>query len=137
MPEQQTEVALGQRLTDAEMKQIRRGFIPEQMEDKWFIFWRNNVLSFHRSWTGHCMYQVTFEKDLKGWYMLTAVVNRDPAQYQETDNARDAERIQYLVDVLLLKKPHSFPAAGDTPEMAAVQEWSFAGHAPFKVTPNE
>ena len=29
-------------------------------EDKWFIYWENDTLFFHRSWTGVCVYIVRF-----------------------------------------------------------------------------
>ena len=37
------------------MDQIRAGHIPEMMEDKWFIYWQDDRLFFHRSWTGYCI----------------------------------------------------------------------------------
>ncbi|WP_223257705.1 hypothetical protein [Pectobacterium peruviense] len=38
--------------TDAEAEQMRQGIIPKQMEDKWFIYFEDGWLRFHRSWTG-------------------------------------------------------------------------------------
>jgi hypothetical protein len=34
------------------------GLIPEVMEDKWFSHVDGDWLSFHRSWTGYCIYLV-------------------------------------------------------------------------------
>lgn len=46
--------------TDAEIEKISYGLIPEQMEDKWFIYLENGWLFFHRSWTGVCVYRLRF-----------------------------------------------------------------------------
>jgi len=32
------------------------GLVPEEIEDKWFIYWEDDTLFFHRSWTGNCIY---------------------------------------------------------------------------------
>ena len=37
-----------------DMDRIRRGVVPETMDDKWFIYWTEDALYFHRSWTGCC-----------------------------------------------------------------------------------
>jgi len=36
------------------------GFIPECMEDKWFMYFEDNVLYCHRSWTGQFVYKICF-----------------------------------------------------------------------------
>ena len=72
------------------------------MEDKWFIYWNDDALFFHRSWTGFCIYVVRFAADGATWRMIQADVNRDRRQYEETDDDRDARLISYLIDVLLL-----------------------------------
>ena len=41
--------------------------------------------------------------------MIEADVNRDPEQYKETSDKRDAEMISYLVDTLLLHQEAVFP----------------------------
>ena len=40
-----------------DMDRIRRGVVPEAMEDKWFIYWKEGMLFFQRSWTGFCIYR--------------------------------------------------------------------------------
>ncbi len=32
-----------------DMDRIRRGVVPEAMEDKWFIYWKEGMLFFQRS----------------------------------------------------------------------------------------
>ena len=38
--------------TDGEYAMVIVGLIPKQMEDKWFIYYQDGALNFHRSWTG-------------------------------------------------------------------------------------
>lgn len=49
------------RFTEGEFSRIKVGFVPTAMEDKWFIYFDNDILSIHRSWTGILMYQVKFQ----------------------------------------------------------------------------
>jgi len=51
-PSKRTTIALNRRFSEIEMRQIRKGLVPQQMEDKWFVFWEHDALYFHRSWTG-------------------------------------------------------------------------------------
>ena len=85
------------------MDSIRQGLIPAEMEDKWFVYWADAVLYFHRSWTGCCIYVVRFVADGEGWRMTEAQVNRDPEQYCETDDAADVRMVSFLIDRLLLR----------------------------------
>ena len=50
-----------------DMDRIRRGVVPEAMEDKWFIYWKEGMLFFQRSWTGFCIYVVHFAADGDAW----------------------------------------------------------------------
>jgi hypothetical protein len=56
MPEQRARIDLDLRFTRREMAKIKRGVIPEEMEDKWFIFFENDTLFCQRSWAGFCVY---------------------------------------------------------------------------------
>ena len=111
------------------MRQIRLGLIPEAMEDKWFVYWRDDTLFFHRSWTGICIYVARFVADGDGHRMIEAEVNRDPQQYKETRDQRDAEIISYLIDVLLLRRDAAFPSDEPSPETRALMQWSLIGRA--------
>src|SRR5688572_13539484 len=89
LPVRHTTLSVDRRFTEAEMDHIRRGFIPEAMEDKWFIFFEGHVLSIYRSWTGYCMYVADFIETESGYAIERLRVNRDPDQYRGTDDAED------------------------------------------------
>ena len=131
LPSKRTSLALDRFFSRQEMEAIRMGVIPRQMEDKWFVYWKDGDLYFHRSWTGFCTYIVHFKDQEGGARMFKAEVNRDPDQYTETDNAYDAQLIAYLVDVLLLQKESVFPGKGGTPGEQAIANWSMVGRAMF------
>lgn len=129
LPVQRTTVRLNRAFSPAQMRKIRLGLIPEAMEDKWFVYWRDDTLFFHRSWKGICIYVVRFAAEGDSHRMIEAEVNRDPQQYQETRDERDAEIISYLIDVLLLQRDAVFPSDEPSPETRALMQWSLIGRA--------
>ncbi len=100
MPPQHSILSLDRLFSQTEIDLIKLGFAPREMQDKWFIYFENDVLHFHRSWTGYCIYQVA----LTGLCITQAIVNRDPQQYKETRNERDLQNIVELIDTFLLHR---------------------------------
>jgi len=131
LPQQHRTVRLDRTFSPAEMQQIQLGLYPQEMEDKWFIYWQDNTLFFHRSWTGFCVYVVRFAADGETFRMIEADLNRDPQQYTETSDGRDAAMISYLIDVLLLRRAAEFPSDDTDSGTSAVQQWSQVGGAMF------
>jgi hypothetical protein len=80
-----------------EMAGIQRGFIPREMEDKWFIFYEDGWLFCHRSWTGNCIYQARFAEVEGGFKVTELRANRDDSQYTETDDTRDVQMFLALL----------------------------------------
>lgn len=76
------------------MEALRKGNIPQGMEDKWFWYMEGNTLFAHRSWTGHCIFVIDFKEDND--HHVT--VNRDPEQYGSTDVSEDRESLNKLLD---------------------------------------
>ena len=103
LPEEWTTIALDRAFSPSEMDRIRAGHIPEMMEDRWFVYWQDDTLDFHRSWTGHCIYVVHFRAEGEGGRMVRADVNRDRRQYQLAEDREDARTISHLIDILLLE----------------------------------
>ena len=129
LPARRTSVPLDRAFSREEMERIRHGVVPEEMEDKWFIYWRDDALFFHRSWTGYCIYVVRFVPDGEIWRMTRADVNRDRRQYSEKDDEKDARLISYLIDVLLLHRQAEWPPTGLPAEESALANWSSVGRA--------
>jgi hypothetical protein len=116
---------------------MQRGVLPQEMEDKWFIYWENDALYFHRSWTGFCIYVARFTTQGECHRMIEADVNRDPEQYGQTSDERDAQMISYLIDVLLLQKEADFPSDEPSLEKRSVMMWSQVGRAMLGLHPKD
>lgn len=99
MPFETAEFVLKMKFSDDEMQHIRNGLCPAEMEDKWFIYFDNGRLYFHRSWTGSCIYIADLTEPGK----VKVTVNRDPEQYRETSIKRDKVNFAALLNMLLHK----------------------------------
>lgn len=134
-PSKYAMIPLDLHFSQSEMRKIKKGLIPRQMEDKWFIYYDHDILYFYRSGTGYCIYRASFRQN--GGYVLThADVNRDPEQYGETSDERDAQLISYLIDLLLLNREAVFPSDEPSSEKRAFMEWSEVGRAMLGQEPN-
>jgi hypothetical protein len=102
MPAAHKELALDGTYTAVEYAQISLGYIPQEQQDKWFIYLADDWLHFHRSWTGSCIFQLYIEPDGDLYTATKALVNRDPTQYRNTDDEQDVRLISHLIDDLLL-----------------------------------
>jgi len=137
LPEQRATIELDLRFTPAEFEQIKCGVIPVEMEDKWFIYWQNDTLFFHRSWTGFCVYVVRFVADGDGAKAFEADLNRDPEQYNNADDQYDRDMIAYLIDAVLLRRPSSFPSKFTSETKQAIEQWSQVGRAGLGQHPDD
>lgn len=116
LPERHIEILAGYEYDDAEMALIRKGFLPQDMDEKWFAWFGDGVLHLHRSWTGLCIFQVRFERSADGWSATTALLNRDPREYGETDEDNDHALIHGLIEATLLRDTfqHCGPFGGQS-----------------------
>lgn len=97
MPEKTEKFLLEKKLTNEDINILQNGFLPQEMEDKWFVYCDNNRLYIHRSWTGFCIYIVSFASDQ---YHHEVIVNRDVNQYKETNIHRDQLNLTILLNSL-------------------------------------
>jgi hypothetical protein len=109
LSEKHTRLHLNRIFTEKEFQKISLGLIPQAMEDKWFIFLEDNILYFHRSWTGECIYQITFIKQENSYLPKEVLVCRDSEKYQFTSDSYDEKLLLFLIENLLLDKNVPFP----------------------------
>ena len=101
---QDARLAFQKSYSAAEFAVIARGNIPESMDDRWFACMQERVLFIYRSWSGICLYRVTFEEE--GCYVVKeAVANPNPAEHGTSDAEFDADVLNYLIDRWLGKWP--------------------------------
>ncbi len=94
MPKKHAVFTFRRAFSSEEMDNLRRGNIPQAMEDKWFWYMEGDTLWAYRSWTGHCIYRIDFKEDNE--HVVT--VNRDPRQYKCSDSEEDREAVNRLLD---------------------------------------
>ena len=98
MPDERQRIALKREYSAQEFDRIRAGLVPEEMEQKWFIYFEDPWLYLHRSWTGFCIYHVRLELFETRVHVAEVIVNRQPDQYRGT--ADDGEFLCILLDTL-------------------------------------
>jgi len=150
LPAKRVELSLNHTFTQSEMDYIRNGVIPGQMEDKWFIYFADDALYFHRSWTGFCIYiarlaqlaqpaQSAASTQTPGeqtWQLIFAEINADETQHILQEPRYEASMIYYLIDVLLLQRPGAYPESKSEPETQSIELWSTVGRAMRGEHPN-
>jgi hypothetical protein len=107
MPAPRVELPFGRSFTDAEAERLRRGLIPQTMEDKWFGVLHPGALDFYRSWTGLHIYSLPVREGPGGIEVGPLIVNDDPAQYRRRGDHFDLEMAHRLIGRMLEPPPAS------------------------------
>lgn len=129
MPDARARVPYARSFDAGEYARLQRGLVPQQMEDKWFIYYEAPRLYLHRSWTGVCVYAVTLREEGDRAIVEESWVNRAPDEYGEADAAYDARMLAFLVDRLLLGLLAAFPMRDDIdPAKASLLVHHVVGH---------
>jgi hypothetical protein len=83
--------------TNEQYDQIKKGLIPEQMEDKWFIFFEKGWLYFHRSWTGCGIYKARLVKEKSGYCIKEFWVETNKEILKSQDDEEDIQTFIFLI----------------------------------------
>ena len=128
MPSSKQQLTLPRAYSPQEYALLSQGLVPKQMEDKWFVFLEDVRLYLCRSWTGYCIYEVAFIEQDGQHVIAEAWVNREPGQYNSTDDEYDVALLRYLMDHLLLGYRVSFPQRSDLgQDQNVLHQWSLIG----------
>jgi hypothetical protein len=95
------------RFTETEYETLQEGLIPREMENKWFIYFDEPYLFFHRSWTGKPVYRVRLSADADGVSVTEALCVSDVLDTTGPDY--QSKLLDFLVSNLLLGKAKPFP----------------------------
>lgn len=101
MPVRNAQFKLERHFTDAELHNLKCGFIPVEMEDRWFMYFENDTMYIHRSWTGNCIYIVEFNFKTD---VHSVVVNSDKEQYTCTSTKEDLQQLNQLLNRFIQPK---------------------------------
>lgn len=92
-------------ITTAEMENVRLGWIPEEMDERWFIYVdEKDVAYIHRSWTGFCIYKIDFAPQQEGWAAVRMTANRNPEEYTNVNIEKDKDMVKTLLLQYLARK---------------------------------
>lgn len=97
MPSRHEDFHLRLKISAAEKAVLEHGYIPDAMEDHWFMYCEDDVLHYHRSWTGYCIFEARIEPADEGFAVTDARVNRYPGHYRETSIERDRFLLASLI----------------------------------------
>lgn len=103
-PDERAPLQLEATFSIEEAGRLRLGFVPQRMEDKWFIYYDDDWLRFHRSWTGAFIYAVRLDDSPAGARVVESWVSRDPQQHAVSDIDHDRRLVRFLIDAFLLGK---------------------------------
>jgi hypothetical protein len=88
------------RLGRAASERLRCGLVPEDMDDRWFVFHEAPHVYFHRSWSGQPVYRVTLAADGDETTVSEALWAAELASPAEADRAREGAVLARLIEVL-------------------------------------
>lgn len=94
------EIDLG--FTDEHFSKLIKGLIPQQMEDKWFIYYENEWIYLHRSWTGYGVYKTKLNKETNGYSIKEFWAERNQERYRNENDNSDIETFSFLIAMGLL-----------------------------------
>lgn len=97
-----------------QFSQIKEGFVPKGMDDRWFIYYEEPHLFLHRSWTGIPVYRLKLEHSASGAQVIESLLSIDVAKVAGQSIAQEelkyqAALVDFLVSTLLLHQRKPFP----------------------------
>jgi hypothetical protein len=90
-----------------EYEKLRMGLRPRAMEDKWYVYFQEPHLFFHRSWTGQPVYRITLADSKSSVVVTEALCSFAPPDL--SDPQYQATLLDFLISNLLLGKSKPFP----------------------------
>lgn len=87
--------------SDVDGERLRLGHIPEDMDDKWFIFFEDGWLYFHRSWTGACIFGVRLDGFPNRVRTVESWASRDEEHYRSVGVERERDLVEQLIQTRL------------------------------------
>ncbi|HZR34637.1 MAG TPA: hypothetical protein VFA75_04630 [Nevskia sp.] len=92
----------------AQFERLREGLVPREMEDKWFVYYDEPCLYWHRSWSGKPVYRLRFAFDGGMARVVDAQISRALGA-NEAELAHQAQMLDFLICNLMLGQSKPFP----------------------------
>lgn len=94
-PKEREKLEITALFSDAEADRMKQGFVPRDMDDRWFVYFEDGWLNFHRSWTGAHIYALKLDGCPVGVRVVDGWVSRD-ADYRSPGIEHDREFVVRL-----------------------------------------
>lgn len=121
------EIPFNAEYTQEEYETIIKGLVPQEMEDKWFIYYEEPYLFFHRSWTGIPVYQLKVEKESEKYRIQKAFYSKELLR-DNTNLEYEAKLAGFIISNLLLNQNKPFPKPANIKEpMKGVYQHGISG----------
>lgn len=105
MPWRRWPLGLAATFTGSEVVAIQRGFMAQDMDDRWRIRSISNWVYVHRSWTGSCIYAFQLLLTAQGGATVgRSWVNRNRREYRGCPLNEEREMCRAVIDRLVLSK---------------------------------
>ena len=99
MPNEVEVFVLEKKLNKEHIDLLKKGFLENNMDAKWFMYCEEDKMYIHRSWTGYCIYIVTLSTSGE----LLISVNRNKRQYSETNLEFDRFFVDHLISLFIAR----------------------------------
>lgn len=96
-PDERVRLVIPEIFSDSVGDRIRGGHIPVDMDDRWFIYFENDWLHFHRSWTGAQIFALRLDDCPAGVRVTDAWASRDLEQYRSAGVKQDQQLVLSLI----------------------------------------
>jgi ADP-ribosyl-[dinitrogen reductase] hydrolase len=77
------------------------GLKPKQMENRWRIYFEDDILCFLRSWTGYHVFDAKIQKEDNLYHIREFLAERNPEKYKNTNDDYDVNVISELINKIL------------------------------------
>ena len=126
-------IEINLRFSKEQFARIKKGLIPRQMEDKWFVFYEEGWLFFHRSRTGFGIYKTHILPEDQDYVIKEFWVERNAKIYRVEDDAADREDFVFLIGrgLLGIDLPAGYAGRNIQSESDALRSWSNFGNLMF------
>ncbi len=91
-----------------QFERLRQGLVPQQMEDKWFVYYDEPFLYWHRSWSGKPVYRVELAFADGTARVVGAQISKALGA-SEAELKHQALMLDFLISNLLLGQSKPFP----------------------------
>jgi ADP-ribosyl-[dinitrogen reductase] hydrolase len=121
------------KFTPEQYEKLKRGLEPEQMEDKWLIYYEHGWLHFCRSWTRFEIYKAKLVKDQDEYVMKEFWVERNPKKWANRSDDHDRNILYLLVawGLLGIDVRGFYSEQQIKAQMDSVNTWSIFGRMYF------